>query len=343
MQRVLDDGAEASERARSIARLEVLFLGLWRRPDGAAIEPLTECAAFFHSQGDAHRSQGPERHRSASPAQESTRLRGRGRYLQQAFEVAASLADPFGRAIVGLLIGRAYLMRGDVPKAIETLDASLSAGRSVGDRLLVGFALGALGWGAIITGDLNPADKYFREELLIASTIGHEPGVGYALEGLFATSATRGDVERAGQLLGAAEAIRQRKGNAAARPLLSRPSFSRSNRLPTRRSSRMRGRRSCPRSSGCRRTRPQLGQTEGFRQLILGNDQLLFAQPTHDVRRRRVGGLQGEGEVGAVDPVELGAGDVCVGVLGTGRGHHLVRAGVHNQRWTGDAIQRCRE
>ena len=125
MQRVLDDGLEASERAQNIARLEVLLIAMWRKPDEAAIDPLTECADFFHSDGDLlteakargtigllHMLKSPPDFEAADES------------LQQASDLAASLADPFGSAMVGLLVGRALLMRGDLPKAIETLDAS---------------------------------------------------------------------------------------------------------------------------------------------------------------------------------------------------------------------------
>jgi len=220
MQRVLDDGIEASDRARSIARMEVLAVGMWRKPDPAAIEPLTECAAFFHAQGDRlteakARSGIGLLHLLKDPpdfdaADES---------LQRALDLAESLNDPVGGVIVGLMIGRAYLMRGDVPNASETLDASISVSRNIGDRLLIASALNARGWAAILAEDLRTADQYFREELLIASTIGHEPGIGYALEGLFAVSSGHSDIERAGQLLGAADSIRQRKGNSAAATL----------------------------------------------------------------------------------------------------------------------------
>ena len=170
--------------------MEVLLIGIWRKPDQAAIEPLTECADFFHAQGDLlteakARSGIGLLHMLKSPPD----FEAADESLQQASELAESLADPFGSAMVGLMIGRAYLMRGDLPKAIETLDASLAAGRSVGDRLLVGSALNARGWAAILAGDLSKPTRCFREHLLIASTIGHEPGVGYALEGLFATAA----------------------------------------------------------------------------------------------------------------------------------------------------------
>jgi predicted ATPase len=216
MQQVLDDGANASDRAKGIATFEVLLVRLWRRPDPTAIEPLTTCADFFRAQGDElteakalsvigmlHVLEKPPDLQAAEDA------------LKRAAQVADSLPDPFGSAIVGVTNGRAHLMRGDVPMAIETLNRSIRTARSAGDRLLVAGALNARGWAAIFDGDLDAADDHFREELLIASTIGHEPGVGYALEGLFATSAARHDIRRAGHLLGAAEAIRTRKGNSA--------------------------------------------------------------------------------------------------------------------------------
>ena len=206
MQRVLDDGLEASERARNIARLEVLAVGMWRKPDEAAIDPLTECADFFHSDGDllteakARGSIGLLHMLKSPPDFEAA-----DESLQQASDLAASLADPFGSAMVGFMVGRAHLMRGDLPKAIETLDASLAAGRSVGDRSSSVLHLNARGWGVILSGDLQRADECFREHLLTASTIGHEPGIGYALEGLFATAAigrqhrTRGSIAGGGR------------------------------------------------------------------------------------------------------------------------------------------------
>jgi hypothetical protein len=82
--------------------------------------------------------------------------------------------------------------------------------------LLTGSIRNARGWAAILAGDLNRAEECFRQQILIASAIGHEQGIAYALEGLFATAIAVGNLERAGKLLGAAETIRQRKGNADA-------------------------------------------------------------------------------------------------------------------------------
>jgi hypothetical protein len=197
--------------------LEVVAVNTWRKPEQAAIEPLTECADFSHAEGDRlteakaligigmlHLLNAPPDFEAAEEA------------LQKAFDLAESLADPYCTAMVGMVIGWTHTLRGDLPKAIETLDACMANGQSIGDGLILGSLHSARGWAALLAGDTDRAEEDFREHLLIASTIGHEPGVGYALEGLFATASTRGDVEHAGHLLGAAEAIRQRKGNTAA-------------------------------------------------------------------------------------------------------------------------------
>jgi tetratricopeptide (TPR) repeat protein len=217
MQQVVDRGADASERSKYIAQTEVLSIGLWRHPDPSIIGALKECAEFFHRDGDAF--------------SESFALSGLGVLqlvsvppdldaaedsLERAFAAADSLGDPFGSAMVGLMRGRVHLMRGNPAEAIKRLEEGLAFGRMTGDRLVISTALAERGWAAFLTGDMRRADECFREQLLISSTIGHEEGVGYGLEGLFSVAATAGDIGRGGLLLGAADSIRQRKGNSGA-------------------------------------------------------------------------------------------------------------------------------
>ena len=73
-------------------------------------------------------------------------------------------------------------------------------------------ALYQLGWVQMRLGNHSTAQDYFVQELLISSAIGHEEGIAYGLDGLFAVAAVAGDVRRAGRLLGAAEDTRERKG-----------------------------------------------------------------------------------------------------------------------------------
>ncbi|MCR2763350.1 DUF4062 domain-containing protein [Microbacterium sp. zg.B48] len=217
MQRVLDDGIEASERARTLARVEVVLIGVWRKPDRASIGPLTECANYFGAHGDG-RSEAKALagiawiHIYSFPPD----FDAAEEYLQQSLDLVESLNDPYVAAGVRIMIGHAHILRGNLPGAVEILDAFLADSGGIGDSLLTGSMLNARGWAAILAGDLDQAEECFRQQILVASAIGHEQGVAYALEGFFATAVAVGDVERGGKLLGAAETIRQRKGNADA-------------------------------------------------------------------------------------------------------------------------------
>ena len=108
--------------------------------------------------------------------------------------------------------GQTFSIRGDVPKAKETFEAALDAAKSTGEAVLQYSALYQLGWAQMRLGNHSTAHDYFVQELLMSSAIGHEEGIAYGLEGLFAVAAVAGDVRRAGRLLGAAEDTRARKG-----------------------------------------------------------------------------------------------------------------------------------
>jgi hypothetical protein len=71
----------------------------------------------------------------------------------------------------------------------------------------------------MVGGEPDRARECFAEQLLLASTIGHEEGIADALEGMFAVASSSGDVDRAGRMLGAAEDIRERKGLPTRSPL----------------------------------------------------------------------------------------------------------------------------
>ena len=58
----------------------------------------------------------------------------------------------------------------------------------------------------------NGARAWFTEQLRIAVAFGHEEGIAFGLEGMSAVAAVAGDLDRAGMLFGATEAVRLRKG-----------------------------------------------------------------------------------------------------------------------------------
>jgi hypothetical protein len=91
--------------------------------------------------------------------------------------------------------------------------------RRIRDTLGQAISLSHLGWARMVGGEPDRAHDCFGEQLLLASTIGHEEGIADALEGMFAVASVSGDIERAGRMLGAAEDIRERKGLPTRSPL----------------------------------------------------------------------------------------------------------------------------
>ena len=125
----------------------------------------------------------------------------------------------FSGAMVGVMIGRLWLAQGRVDDAVAQFETSLAVARGIHDTLGQAIALSHLGWARLVGGEPDRARECFGEQLLLASTIGHEEGIADALEGMFAVATTSGDVERAGRMLGAAEDIRTRKGLPTRSPL----------------------------------------------------------------------------------------------------------------------------
>ena len=121
--------------------------------------------------------------------------------------------------MVGVMIGKVRLAQGRADDAVRQFDTSLTVARGIRDTLGQAIALSHLGWAHMLAGEPERARQCFGEQLLLASTIGHEEGLADALEGMFAVATTSGEVERAGRMLGAAEDIRSRKGLPTRSPL----------------------------------------------------------------------------------------------------------------------------
>ena len=133
--------------------------------------------------------------------------------LAEQFDVA------FGGAMVGVMRGRVRLAQGRGDDAVRQFETSLAVARRIRDTLGQAIALSHLGWAHLLGGEPDRARECFGEQLLLASTIGHEEGIADALEGMFAVASTADDLERAGRMLGAAEDIRERKGLPTRSPL----------------------------------------------------------------------------------------------------------------------------
>jgi hypothetical protein len=107
-------------------------------------------------------------------------------------------------------IGTIELYRGHAEAALAIAETVVADAVEIGDRFVESIALTNAGWARLALGDARP--ELFVRALELSLQLGFEDGTGYELEAMGACAALLGDVDRAGMLLGAAEAARTRTG-----------------------------------------------------------------------------------------------------------------------------------
>ena len=221
MEFVLASGAPLADFSRAVALYYSRAITFWQDPDGQVVPGLIESAELFHRAGDL-------------PSEALTRISlalamltssvpdpvGAGEHLELSLALFRDARDTWGEGMALVTLGRVALLQQNVEGALERFQASLALARAQPDELSEAIALHHLGWAQILLGALPAAQASFDESLSLSLSLAHDEGIAYGLEGMVATSASRGEVERAGRLLGAAERLREQTG------LYNAPSFS---------------------------------------------------------------------------------------------------------------------
>ncbi|WP_069387875.1 DUF4062 domain-containing protein [Cellulosimicrobium cellulans] len=221
MAELLGTPGEVAPRTRATALYFTHAITFWQDPDDLVVPGLTESAELFRAERDpwgealALVSLALARLAAATPDPERA-----AEALASALALFRGTGNRWGEAMTLVTQGRVAILQGRVPEAAGCFEESLAAARQVHDPLGEAIALHHLGWARLLLGRLPEADADFRENLRLSSRLGHDDGVAYGLEGLVAVAASAGDVERAGTLLGAAEALREQSG------LYNAPTFS---------------------------------------------------------------------------------------------------------------------
>jgi non-specific serine/threonine protein kinase len=132
-----------------------------------------------------------------------------GRLHEEAFQVAWQLKDPWyvGSSLNNL--GLIAMVRGDLDVARGRLAQSLEGFRQAGDRFVTGLGLDSLARVDLRLGDPVAARREFNEALNIALEFQDSVNASTILEGLALVEVTEGKLERAAQLLGAADQLRK--------------------------------------------------------------------------------------------------------------------------------------
>ncbi|MDN4613920.1 DUF4062 domain-containing protein [Leifsonia sp. F6_8S_P_1B] len=213
------DGDGLDDLTRATALYFTHAIGFWQDPDGSVAAGLAESAQLFHEAREARGEAlalislalallaAPQ---PDIPAADAAMETSRGLFHHA--------ADGWGEAMAMVVLGRVALLRQQVPEALREFEGSLTLARQHGDELGVSIAQHHRGWARLLLGDPQGAAADFAECLELSQRLGHTDGIAYALEGMVAVAAVTGDAARAGRLLGATRALRDRTGlhNAAA-------------------------------------------------------------------------------------------------------------------------------
>jgi predicted ATPase/DNA-binding CsgD family transcriptional regulator len=127
--------------------------------------------------------------------------------LDESAAIAADLDEP--SAQLGLLHAQALdgLFRGDLDAARSASTAGERLSREVGALYVLELHLQNLGFVALVSRDLDEAQRYFAEGLRIARQIDDRVGQSYLLAALGCRLAGAGQPARAARLFGAAETV----------------------------------------------------------------------------------------------------------------------------------------
>lgn len=211
MEVVLESGQQLSPRTRAIALAFSSWVALWQPDSEISTEPMEEAVALFRAVGDEFSvglalTIASLSYMSATPAQ----LDLAEERQRSALALDAVRQDTTFHSLFESVLGRIRHLRGDAAGAVECYERAREIAGRAGDEFAERIALNQIGWSRIATGEPQP--ELFKRALELSLRLRNEDGDAYALEGLAGSAAVVGDVERAGFLLGAAEALRARTG-----------------------------------------------------------------------------------------------------------------------------------
>lgn len=129
---------------------------------------------------------------------------------QQSLALFQQERDILGEAVTLGALGAVALAQGDVVTAQSLVNESLPLMRAAGDRRYLKQFLLMAGTVRLKRGDVQQAQNLFSESLRLWGTTGDQEntaGIRWSLIGLAEVATARGQAERAGRLLGAAETL----------------------------------------------------------------------------------------------------------------------------------------
>jgi non-specific serine/threonine protein kinase len=132
--------------------------------------------------------------------------------IEESLSLFRELRDRQGIVILHPNLGRIRLTQGDYERAKAIFEESLTLSRELGDKWNAAWSLRHLGVVAQRQGDYGRAVVLHKESLILFRELEDKRNIPGCLENLAEAAGAEGQPERAGRLLGAAEALREATG-----------------------------------------------------------------------------------------------------------------------------------
>jgi predicted ATPase/transcriptional regulator with XRE-family HTH domain len=207
--------AEARESTDPLVQAQVLYFMSWVASNGAGLDRaralVTEALDLYASLGDTS-GRAEALFVLGTVEMYSARYQEAADFITESLELHRnSGAEPITARDLGGL-GTALLNLGDLARARAVLEESLVVGRRCDDRWCLAMSLMLLGQVDLADGDLSHAQVVLVEAGSLFQEIGNMVYQPWCLEGLAGLAAAGGNYERAAELAGARDALRDRIG-----------------------------------------------------------------------------------------------------------------------------------
>lgn len=213
MREVRASGAELSDRTRAIAVFYSVWGEMWQRPSDQVVADLGECVRLFAASGDEDAAA------MALAARGTTRLQfpdpdamAAHAELTEAVGTLNRLGDGWGEALAEVGLGFISVGGGEIDAARAHFDRSAEiadAEQDIFTRAVAGNNRARIHF---VHGDLDAAEQEWFLTLDMSARLRFVEGAAYALEGMCALAAVRGEAWRAGVFAAVTHELRQATG-----------------------------------------------------------------------------------------------------------------------------------
>ncbi|GAA1929552.1 BTAD domain-containing putative transcriptional regulator [Microbacterium aoyamense] len=203
--------ATMSSRSRAIAVFYVSWRDLWVAPSHELAAGLLAAASGFTEEDDAlgvamlTATAGLAEIVTADPDIATATA-----WLREGATRFSSLGAGWGESLSQVALGRIDLLRDEPAAATERFRRAVAASEEGGDAFTATIATHHLARVLLSVGEQAEANALFAGAIDGSLRLRHDEGVAYGIEGISAIASANGDLESAGVLVGAADAIRRR-------------------------------------------------------------------------------------------------------------------------------------